>query len=139
MSATHHDTDAWDEHAVHHLAIEHAMRLTGDEATVACIAAAVRPTDRLVALGMLLGQLDGDLPVTDSPLYAWARSRPVRADWRRWCDPAPDSLFATLEWLRTLLGVQPVVGCSPLVELVELRHALSASVIPPTAPPPGRR
>jgi hypothetical protein len=81
-------------------AIEHAMRVSSDEAAVAKVAADNQTkAAREGALGTLLGSATVAL-LAGSPLMAWCTDGKVDPQWRRCYPPVPHSLYEVLVGMR---------------------------------------
>jgi len=100
-------------------AVEQAMRISSDESAVMRIAFnPIGTAARLAALGSLLG--DDTFPLMSStPLVVWCNGGSVDPAWRRFFEPADNSLYATLEMLRLLTPAE--VTPAPRHCLEELR------------------
>jgi hypothetical protein len=100
---------------LHLLAVEHAMRISGDELSVLCLAeAAPRSRHLLVTLGRLISS--GATPLTEgSPLVLWATGTgELHGGWRSELATHPESLWDRLMFLETIWygapGAEPVDG-----------------------------
>jgi hypothetical protein len=108
-------------------AIEHAMRLTGDDTLVLPLLSTPPGTEAAHAvLGRLLGADPAPL-IKGSPLLAYVSGSEVSPTWRNACPPRSYSLWALRETLVEFYG-QPPTGRDPYSQLEWLRHKEDADL-----------
>jgi hypothetical protein len=101
------------------LCVEQVMRCTADESLVQTVAACTDRQSLLTAMGASISTFTCAL-LAGSPLLAALAVAPLDSQWRSWFPPRPNSLWAELEFLRTLSP--SLLHAAPLAELTAARE-----------------
>lgn len=88
--------------------LEQVMRVTGDDSAIVPFLDAPPASHAAhAALGRLISEAPVRL-VAGCPLLAWLTGCALDGAWRDWCGVTPNSLWASLEFLTTIYGID---GC----------------------------
>lgn len=105
--------------------LEQVMRLSGDEFYAILVAEAVNNKALRSAIGQLIGSAPTPMPL-GSPLLALSGLCPIAQEWRKACPARPESLWAQLEFYRSLGYCSETDD--PLAELFAARDVASAEI-----------